>query len=163
MNAGNNADKNREERPVTSRELLHSVENRMDSTETGGAMAAQVFLSRFHYQRVFLRAVGEPPGSLRRRLLLERAACELRSADANITAIAFDASYQSLEGFSRAFRRAYGMSPTAYRSAARQIRFLPGISGVHYDSQTGKIKIALPGGKTKHGFNQSAYGEGLRH
>ena len=107
----------------------------------------QVFLSRFHYQRVFRREVGEPPGSLRKRLLLERAACELRSADTVVTTIAFGANYRSLEGFSRAFRCAYGMSPSAYRSAARHIRLLPGISGVHYDSQTGKIKIALPGGK----------------
>ena len=136
-----------DERKRTSFALLRAVEMRMDHTENGGGMAAQMFLSRFHYQRVFLQAIGETPVALRRRLLLEHAACELRSTHTDITTLAFEANYQSLKGFSRALRRAYGMSPSAYRSTARQILFLPACSGVHYDPRTQGISTALTGGR----------------
>ena len=141
------AESKHNEGETTSFALLRAVEMRMDHTENGGGMAAQMFLSRFHYQRVFLKAIGEPPVALRRRLLLERAACELRSTHTDITTLAFEANYRSLEGFSRAFRRAYGMSPSAYRSTARQILFLPACSGVHYDPRTQGISTALTGGR----------------
>ncbi len=109
------------------RDLLRMMEKRLNEPDGGGAnLADQACLSWYHFQRVFRRAVGEPPGSLRRRLLLERAAHQLRTGNAPVTSIALDANYRSLEGFSRAFRAAYGMSPTAYRHAARQIRRLPG-------------------------------------
>lgn len=112
----------------------------------GADMAEEACLSRYHFQRVFRRAVGEPPGALRRRLLLERAAYALRTTNAPITVIALEANYQSLAGFSRAFRGAYRLSPRAYRRAAQQIRRLPSASGVHYDPQTRKTITTLPGG-----------------
>src|SRR5687768_1916825 len=77
--------------------------------------ADRVNLSRFHFQRMFVRCLGETPGELRRRLLLERAAHELVATSRSVTHIAFDAEYESLEGFSRAFRRTYGLSPSHYR------------------------------------------------
>src|SRR2546421_3701804 len=75
--------------------------------------------SRFHFQRVFKEIMGETPGELRRRLLLERAAWRLTESQISITEIAFDAEYDSLEGFTRAFKRAYGVSPSVYRRMAR--------------------------------------------
>ncbi len=142
-----NTEQQRQEQLERQRDLMRAVERRLNGTGSGVEMAEQVFLSRYHFQRVFRRAIGESPGSLRRRLLLERAAYELRTTQTDITTIALDANYQSLEGFSRAFRSAYGLSPSAYRRAAQQIRRLPGTSGVHYDPQTRGTINALPGGK----------------
>ncbi len=113
----------------------------------GGSMASNACLSRYHFQRVFERAVGEAPGALRRRLLLERAAYELRATTTAITSIAFDADYRTHEGFTRAFKEAFGLSPSAYRRTAQQIRFLPGSSGVHYHCETRSLITTLPGGK----------------
>jgi AraC family transcriptional regulator len=76
------------------------------------AWAEAVHLTRFHFQRVFRQHVGETPGELRRRLLLERAAHALATGLGSVTDMAFGAGYDSLEGFSRAFRRAYGLSPS---------------------------------------------------
>lgn len=113
----------------------------------GGSMASNACLSRYHFQRVFERAVGESPGALRRRLLLERAAYELRSTKTAITSIAFNADYRTHEGFTRAFKGAFELSPSAYRRTAQQIRFLPGSSGVHYHHETCSLITTLPGGK----------------
>ena len=125
--------------------MLAAVESALQ--DGGGSMAGKVCLSRYHFQRVFERAVGEPPGALRRRLLLERAAYELRATQTGITCIAFDADYRTHEGFTRAFKEAFGLSPSAYRRAAQQIRFLPGASGVHYHHPTRSLITTLPGGK----------------
>ena len=115
--------------------------------EPSGTMADNAFLSRFHFGRVFERTVGEPPGALRRRLLLERAAYELRASETPVTQIALDAGYQSLEGFGRAFKSAFGLAPRAYRRAAQQIRFLPASSGVHYDPKHRSLVTTLPKGQ----------------
>ena len=124
------------------------MEQRLNGSGVGdGAdLAGDACLSRYHFQRVFRRAVGEAPGALHRRLLLERAAHALRTGNAPVTDIALDANYRSLEGFSRAFRQAYRLSPSAYRRAARQIRRLPGTSGVHYDPATRRMTNTRPSG-----------------
>lgn len=114
--------------------------------EAAGAMAQAACMSRYHFQRVFEKTVGESPGALRRRLLLERAAYELRATATSVTVVALDAEYRSLEGFSRAFKRAFGLSPLAYRRAAQQVRLLPGASGVHYHPKTASL-TTQPGGR----------------
>ena len=117
-----------------------------DTASGAAEMASRAYLSRFHFQRVFRRAVGETPGVMRRRLILERAAFDLRSSEKAIVEIALDAGYLSHEGFSRAFRRAFHLSPRDYRKTAQQLKWLPGTSGVHYDPET-KQAVHPPGGR----------------
>lgn len=95
--------------------------------------AEQVHLSRFYFQRMFLQLIGETPGELRRRLVLERAAHSLCTTSQSVTNIALDAGYESLEGFSRAFHRAYGLSPTHYRRMSFPRLHLPSSGDIHYD------------------------------
>src|SRR5579885_3473187 len=66
--------------------------------------------------------VGETPLEMHRRLRLERAASQLLASARPVTAIAFDAGYDTHEAFTRAFRDAYGASPSAFRqdAAARE-------------------------------------------
>jgi AraC-like DNA-binding protein len=128
------------------RELLGSVEKGLIPARFRRRTGTQAFSVDFTYQRVFRSVIGETPSRLRRRLLLERAAYELRATQISITTIAFDANYKSLEGFSRAFKSAYELSPTEYRRATSQIRFLPSFSGVHYDPDSEGAISTLPGG-----------------
>jgi AraC family transcriptional regulator len=74
-------------------------------------VAARVHLSRFHFDRVIAATAGEPPGTFRRRVLLERAAYRLVTSSLTILDIAIEAGYGSNEAFSRAFARAYGVAP----------------------------------------------------
>lgn len=113
--------------------LIQVISLTLDDAADGLALASHACMSRFHFQRVFRKAVGETPGALRRRLLLERAAYVLETTRMDVTEIAFDSGYDSLQGFSRAFRRAYHVSPSHYRRIGL-LRFrLPCVNGIHYD------------------------------
>jgi AraC family transcriptional regulator len=51
-----------------------------------------------------------------RRLRLERAAMRLKHSDSTVTAIAFEAGYESHEAFTRAFKAMSGVTPSQFRS-----------------------------------------------
>jgi AraC family transcriptional regulator len=119
--------------------ILDLVEESLDQPElTGDGLAARAYLSRFHFDRLAAAALGEPPGAFRRRLLLERAAHRLASTRDPVIEVALDAGYGSPEAFARAFGRAYGTGPSAYRRMTRAgvVRSgqhdLAAVSGVHF-------------------------------
>jgi AraC family transcriptional regulator len=112
--------------------FVDSLASHLDDHEVRGAdLASLMFLSRYHFDRLISATAGEPPAALRRRVLLERAAYRLVTRAAGILDIAVEAGYSSNEAFTRAFRRAYGLAPAAWRSAPRQMQ-LPSASGVHF-------------------------------
>ena len=102
-----------------------------EATLDGDRIAGRLHLSRFHLDRVVSAVAGEPPARFRRRILLERAAYRLVSSARTILDIATEAGYGSHEAFTRAFTRAYGVSPAAWRAAPGRLR-LPASSGVHF-------------------------------
>jgi AraC family transcriptional regulator len=117
--------------------ITRTLDEALDLT----ALARSAALSPFHFHRVFRGIVGETPLEMHRRLRLERAARQLLTSDAAITTIAFEAGYETHEAFTRAFRQAYGVSPTAFRHSRepdsgcarpRQIE-LAARSGVHFN------------------------------
>ena len=82
------------------------------------ALARGAALSPFHFHRIFRGMMGETPLEMHRRLRLERAAWQLLGRDAGVTTVAFEAGYETHEAFTRAFRAAYGTSPSAFRQGA---------------------------------------------
>ncbi|MFN2472204.1 MAG: helix-turn-helix domain-containing protein [Gaiellaceae bacterium] len=102
-----------------------------DHAARGDELAARVYLSRFHFDRVVSATAGETPARFRRRVLLERAAYRLVTSDAGVLDIALEAGYSSNEAFSRAFRRAYAVPPSAWRSAPGRAQ-LESPNGVHF-------------------------------
>lgn len=72
--------------------------------------------SRYHFHRVFRAVVGEPLAAYIRRERLQRAALALRHGDADVTAVALDAGYETPSAFSRAFGEHFGVTPSAFRS-----------------------------------------------
>ncbi|GAB2615983.1 helix-turn-helix domain-containing protein [Pseudactinotalea suaedae] len=117
------------------RELLDAVLADVEVGDRLGDMAAAAYTSPFHFSRQVSRAAGEPPVALRRRVLLERAAWRIQRGT-SVTDAAFEAGYDSVEGFSRAFARAFGCVPSAMPARGERGHWLPAPNGIHFHSPT---------------------------
>ena len=93
------------------------------------------YKSRTQFYRIFRALIEEKPGEMRRRLLLERAAWRLSRTTVSITEVALDADYGSLEAFTRAFRRAFGASPSLYRRMGETYYHLPAPNSIHFGAR----------------------------
>ena len=118
------------------RELLDAVLD--EEHRTLGDMAEGAYSSPFHFSRRLARDTGEPPVSMRRRVALERAAWQLAHGAA-VTDAAFAAGYDSVEGFARAFGRAYGYPPstTPTGPTTGSAHWLPAPNGIHFHAPDG--------------------------
>lgn len=111
-----------------------------DHAADGDDWAARLHFSRYHFDRLIRSVAGEPPTAFRRRILLERAAYRMVTTRSPLLDIAVEAGYGSHAAFTRAFRRAYGASPGAWRRRPGHIQ-IAAPSGVHFHPPGG---IRLP-------------------
>lgn len=133
---------------TSAQELTELVGGHLDETADGNVLAREAHYSRFHFQRMFREATGETPGSCQRRLRLERAAYHLLQSDRSVTELAFESGFDSLEGFSRAFRKAAGISPSHFRRIHPLSWFLSTPNDIHYDPVVGAaIRLTQQGVK----------------
>jgi AraC family transcriptional regulator len=88
----------------------------LDEDLSLAALATQSGLSAFHLHRVFAAVAGETPKQYTLRLRLGYAAVMLITTDDSVLDVALSCGFQSHEAFSRAFRRRFGMTPSAYRT-----------------------------------------------
>ncbi|MEU8607024.1 helix-turn-helix transcriptional regulator [Actinoplanes sp. NPDC048791] len=107
-----------------------------DHAVDSDALAGRLHLSRSHLDRLVAAASGETPARFRRRVLLERAAFRLLDTHTGILDVAVEAGYGSHEAFTRAFTRAYGQTPQAWRQAPTAV-LLAAPSGVHFHPPAG--------------------------
>jgi AraC-like DNA-binding protein len=82
---------------------------------TIGGLAKEVALSRSSFAARFRQLVGESPLRYITRIRLARAAERLHTTEDTIAQIAAHTGYRSEFAFSKAFKRAFGMPPVAYR------------------------------------------------
>jgi len=94
--------------------LAHAATH-LDEDVSLETLARHAGLSPFHLQRIFAVTTGETPKQLTQRLRLGRAAVMLLTTDDSILNVALSCGFQSHEVFIRAFRRRFGMAPSAYR------------------------------------------------
>jgi AraC family transcriptional regulator len=121
------------------RELIDLVLDSLDEPGADGrALAQRAHFSRDHLDRLLAAATGESPVSLRRRLLLERAAWQLSAGAATPSEAAAAADYGSLAAFSRAFARAHGVPPSSFAGAGRPIE-LDAPNGIHFHPPAGLL------------------------
>ncbi|NYE37602.1 AraC-like DNA-binding protein [Nocardioides cavernae] len=107
------------------RELLDAVLD--EDHATLADMAGGAYSSPFHFNRRVRRDAGEPPVAMRRRVMLERAAWRL-AGGSSVTDAAFEAGYESVEGFGRAYARAFGHPPSTPAAG----HWLPAPNGIHF-------------------------------
>ena len=81
-------------------------------------LAVVAGLSAFHFNRMFANRIGMPPHRYLGQMRLERAKTLLSLGRLSLSEIAFACHFSSQPNFSRAFRRATGTSPLAYRNEA---------------------------------------------
>lgn len=130
------------------------ISGALDEALDLGDLARGAELSPFHFHRIFRGMLGETPLEMHRRLRLERAASQLLGSMDSVTAIAFDAGYDTHEAFTRAFRDAYGTSPSSFRlpaegpSCVRLPRIqLAARSGVHFGPSVSPQSINFASGE----------------
>lgn len=123
------------------RELLDLVIASLDVPGTDGrGLAVRASYSRDHLDRIVAAATGESPVAMRRRLLLERAAWQLRTGQATPAQAAVAADFGSPEAFSRAFSRAFGVPPGRYRDGdADGPPRIAAPNGVHFHPPAGLL------------------------
>jgi AraC-like DNA-binding protein len=109
-------------RPADRRRAVEAAlwmdENSRDPVDLDRA-ARQVGLSSFHFLRLFARALGVTPHQYLVRSRLRRAARLLADDSRSVTEVAFEVGFGDLSNFVRTFHRAAGISPRAFRRAAR--------------------------------------------
>lgn len=101
---------------------LWRIETTLERAPSLADLAEAEGVSRFHLTRAFGLATGLSLMAYVRARRLTVAAHRLRTTSDSVLNIALDAGYDSHEGFARAFRDVFGMSPSAARTcAAHQI------------------------------------------
>ncbi|MEM9632533.1 MAG: GyrI-like domain-containing protein [Pseudomonadota bacterium] len=99
--------------------VLDRIEVTLEQPLDMAALASSASCSVFHFQRQFSAFVGLSVSDYSRLLRLKRAGQQLAFRETlSVTEIAFDAGYENLESFSRAFKRTFGQSPSEFRKAA---------------------------------------------
>ena len=114
--------------------LREIVLDSLDREQDAESLARQAYRSRTQFYRVFRAMIDETPVGMRRRLLLERAAWQLSRTRLSVTDIGLNANYGSLEAFTRAFRKAFGVSPSIYRRMGATFTHLHAANGIHHHS-----------------------------
>jgi AraC-like DNA-binding protein len=99
-------------------DALRRIEAQADEPLALAAMAREAGMSPYHFLRTFRQVAGVTPHQLVLHTRLHRAAVRLRTCDAPISAIAFDAGFGDLSTFNRRFRRLMGCSPGDWRAGA---------------------------------------------
>lgn len=77
-------------------------------------IAAAAGYSPWYARRLFIQYLGISPADHIRRLRLRRAALMLRDGGEKVLDAALDSGFESPDGFSRAFRREFGINPFEY-------------------------------------------------
>jgi len=80
-------------------------------------LAAEAGLSRAHFSREFRRAFGVSPYAYLLTRRLERAAALLRNTDNSVAEVCLAVGLQGIGSFTTSFKRAFGKTPTEYRSS----------------------------------------------
>jgi AraC family transcriptional regulator len=104
---------------VRLRRVLDYIAEHIADEITVEELARVACLSTFHFARMFALAIGVPPHRYVSRMRLENAMAEIAAGRSSLAQVALNARFSSQASFTRAFRRATGMTPAEYRRRLR--------------------------------------------
>ncbi|SDX76537.1 AraC-type DNA-binding protein [Ruegeria halocynthiae] len=93
------------------------IEENLSATLRASDIAKYAHLSHFHFQRLFCAYMGEPVSQYVTARRLEAAAIGLKNCSSvNLLQLSLDCGFQTHSAFSKAFKKQFGVSPTAFRN-----------------------------------------------
>jgi AraC family transcriptional regulator len=96
-------------------ECIEYIENHLQKKIEVEKLAQLTYSSKFHFQRMFSMLTGVTVAEYIRKRRLTLAAQELSNAKEKVIDVALRYGYETPESFSKAFRRAHGVSPSQVR------------------------------------------------
>jgi AraC family transcriptional regulator len=97
------------------RQVLRFIDTHLDEELTVESLASVAAFSKYHFHRQFSELFGIGVYRYVQQLRLKRASHQLAFRGDSILDIALQNGYESPEAFSRAFKKALGQSPSAFR------------------------------------------------
>jgi AraC family transcriptional regulator len=96
------------------RTVIAHIEDHLAEPISLATLAQLVRLSPYHFCRAFKQSFGMPPHRYHTGQRIERAKTLLAKPDPSVTDIGFTVGFSQTSSFSSAFRKATGLTPTAY-------------------------------------------------
>jgi AraC family transcriptional regulator len=109
-------------------DALEYMEKSMEEPFDAAEIARVACSSTFHFQRMFHMLTGITVAEYVRKRKLTLAAQELAVTKAKVLDIALKYGYDTPESFSKAFRKAHGISPSVAREPGTNLKAYPRIS-----------------------------------
>lgn len=97
--------------------VMAYIEQHLDESLSVEELSRVAHFSKFHFHRQFSQYVGLGVAAYVRLLRLRRASYRLAFGRDRVIDIALEAGFESPEAFSRAFRQAFGQSPSQFRKS----------------------------------------------
>jgi AraC-like DNA-binding protein len=91
------------------------IEEHLDQSIPLATLAGLVRLSPYYFCRAFKQSFGIPPHRYHTQRRIERAKALLATPNPSVTEIGLAVSFSETSAFTAAFRKATGLTPTAYR------------------------------------------------
>ena len=152
-------------------EIDTCIKSYNDEALTLRALARRLGYSEFHTTRKFKEVSGMQLRDYLRRRKLAFALIEVRDSDKSLLDIALDYGYSSHAAFTRAFKLAYGVTPSEYRQNPKPVvlrtkinpfdRYLLGLGEIGMMKSTDDVKIyfvTIPAHKFLHIRNYESNG-----
>ncbi len=93
------------------------IETHIDEEITMAELSETALFSPWYSYRIFKAQTGLTPADYIRRLRLSRSAMKLKNEACKIADVAFEMGFGSVDGYQRAFLRAFGCNPKEYAKA----------------------------------------------
>ena len=97
------------------KEALAYIDDHLDEPMSFESLVKRFHFSPYYFHRMFSVIVGKTIAAHIRDRRLARACAQLAGTQASVLNIALDCGFNFAQAFSRAFREAYGLSPSDYR------------------------------------------------
>ena len=100
------------------RRVTEYIQQNLDKDLTLTELAAVVYMSPYHFARLFKYSTGVPPHRFVVRQRIAHARASLATPELSIAQISLRVGFRTPSHFATVFRRVLGITPGAYRAAA---------------------------------------------